>query len=80
MKQLEEEKKKIEEEARILEQAATYMAISTSQEPPQDNALINTMREEATKRRSRLRDIVSMHVHVLCKAIIHCIFVDTYVG
>ena len=54
MKQLEEEKKKIEEEARILEQAATYMAISTSQEPPQENALINTMREEATKRRETL--------------------------
>ena len=64
-----------------------YMPISTSQEPPQDNALINTMKEESTKRRSRLTDVVSMHVHVhvhvLCKAnnvIIHCIFVDTYVG
>ena len=62
MTSLEEEKKKNQEEANILEQAATYMSI-TSQVAPQDSALINSMREEAGRRRSRLMDIVRTALH-----------------
>ena len=56
MRNLEEEKRKLDEETSILEQAATYMALHRSAKS--DDSLITKMREEAALCRSRLANIV----------------------
>ncbi len=59
MRELEEEKSRVEEEAGILEQASTYLTITISLPDAQGSVLLRGMLEEAGNRRRRVAQIVS---------------------
>ena len=60
MAELGEEKKRLEEEAAILEQAATYMSLQTSSTTTEQATLIKRMQDESRVRRSRITNIVRL--------------------
>ncbi len=59
LRELEEEKSRVEEEASILEQASTYLTITISLPDAQGSVLLRGMLEEAGNRRRRVAQIVS---------------------